>query len=227
MRRLVVVTGTGTEIGKTHTTCALVRASEGKAVGLKPIESGVVVGDEGDDGRALRLASHPMFHVKHPTAPYLFRRPVSPHLAARDEGRTVELEDVVRFLAAAPTEPDVLFLELPGGLFSPLGAALSNADLAAHLEPEALLLVAPDRLGVLHDVTATVRALAGTSLRVSAIALVAPPAADASTGTNAAELRGLGLASAPVFSIPRGSALELGHSEPVRRLYAALAARVT
>jgi dethiobiotin synthetase len=222
VRRLVVVTGTGTEIGKTHTTCALLHASQGRAVGLKPIESGAL-GDEGDDGRALRLAS-PMFHVK--PSPYLFRKPVSPHLAAREEGRTVDLSVVARFLESAPDGADLIFLELPGGLFSLLAPGVCNADLAERVEPHALLLVAPDRLGVLHDVGATMRALAGTRLRATAIALVAPARPDASTGTNAAELATAGGPS--VFPIARAPAGDLGRSEPVRALYAALlGARVT
>jgi dethiobiotin synthetase len=225
VRRLIVVAGTGTEIGKTHTTCALLHASGGQAIGLKPIESGVA-GDEGEDGRALRLASSPTFHVKRFDAPYLFRRPVSPHLAAREEGRTIELDAVRRFLAGAAGDAEIVLVELAGGLFSPLAPGLSNAELAVGLAPARLLLVAPDRLGVLHDVGATLRALQALRLPPTAIALVTPAVPDASTGTNAAELAWLGCP--PVFSVPRGTAEELAATDAIRALYAALlAARVT
>jgi dethiobiotin synthetase len=43
----IVVVGTGTEVGKTHVTTALVRAAVRaglQAVGLKPVESGVGTG---------------------------------------------------------------------------------------------------------------------------------------------------------------------------------------
>lgn len=227
MGRLVVVTGTGTEIGKTHTTCALLHASEGRAVGLKPIESGVV-DDEGDDGRALRLSGSSMFHVKHVRAPYLYRRPVSPHLGARADGRAIDPEIVARFLVEAAGDAELVLVELAGGLFSPLGPGMTNADLAVRLTPDALVLVAPDRLGVLHDAAAVLRALAGAreQLKVTAVALVAPPVPDASTGTNAAELAWLG--APPVFSVARGTPRDLAVTEELRGLYAALfGARVT
>ena len=218
--RLVVVTGTGTEIGKTHLTCALVRSGQpGRVQGIKPIESGVV-GDEGGDGRALREASASMFHVKHLPAPYLLRRPVSPHLAAREEGRHIAFAEVQRYVAEHRGDSDVLFVELAGGMFSPLAPPLTNADLARALAPDALLVVAPDRLGVLHEVGATLRAAASCGTPVTALALVCPAAPDASTGSNRAELEGL--VAVPVFEVSRGDATELAKSPAVRALYAAL-----
>lgn len=221
MARLIVVSGTGTEIGKTHTTCAILRAAPAstRVVGLKPIESGVE-GDEGDDARALRLASSSMFHVKHTSAPYLLRRPISPHLAAREEGKAIELGRIVDYVNAAASTADVVFVELAGGLFSPLAPGLVNADAALALCPDAVLLVAPDRLGVLHDVTACLRALGHDANRITAIGLVAPAQPDSSTGTNAAELAWLG--APPVRAIPRGPQEALASSQGVRELYALL-----
>ena len=218
--RLIVVTGTGTEIGKTHLPCALVRSGQPERVrGIKPIESGVS-GEEGDDGRALRLASGDMFHVKHGLAPYLLRRAVSPHLAAREEGRQIAFADVERYVAAWRADSDVVFVELAGGMFSPLVPPQTNADLARMLAPDALLVVAPDRLGVLHDVGATLRAAASCGTPVTAVALVCPATRDASTGSNRAELQDL--VPVPVFEVARGDASELARSPAVRALYAAL-----
>ena len=79
----VVVSGTGTEIGKTHVTAALTRALATLApvVALKPVESG---GDA--DARALSLACGVA------NAPCVaLADPVSPHLAARREGRTIDV----------------------------------------------------------------------------------------------------------------------------------------
>jgi dethiobiotin synthetase len=61
------------------------------------------------------------------------------------------------------------------------------------IEPSVTILVAPDRLGVLHDVTACARKV---------IVLSAPRTPDASTGTNAAELESLGIAHV-IASFPR------------------------
>jgi len=186
--RVVAVTGTGTEIGKTHLAAALVLAwgQRARVAGLKPVESGVTA-ELGDDAATLgRLST---FHVKQ-TPPYMLRRAISPHLAARLEGRTVELAPILAYVEGARLEAEGLVVELAGGLFSPLAPGLANVDVVAALRPDAHLLVASDRLGVLHDVTAAVRAARATSLAAvpTAIVLVTPATPDASTGTNAAEL---------------------------------------
>jgi dethiobiotin synthetase len=172
---LIAITGTGTGIGKTHVACALVRAIGG--AGFKPVESG---GHE--DGDRLRAAS--MFHVKQ-VPPYLFAAPVSPHLAARMEGRQIEVPKILAAVEAARREVSPLVVELAGGLFSPLAPGVTNAEILAALSPAITILVAPDRLGVLHDVAAVDRA-AGSL--ITGIILSAPETPDASTGTNAAEL---------------------------------------
>src|SRR5262249_40091944 len=151
------------------------------------------------DARALVEASHPTFHVKHPPSPYLLRRAVSPHLAARDEGIAIDLGIVADAVSQARRLVDVLFVELAGGLFSPLGDHATNAALVRRLAPDAVLLVAPDRLGVLHDVGAVLRAFGD----VAAIALVAGPAPDASSGTNAGEIGRGTPCTARVVSVPR------------------------
>jgi dethiobiotin synthetase len=188
---LVVVSGTGTEIGKTHFAAALVRAwhlslarrgRPSAVAGIKPIESGGSA-----DGDILGRMS--TFHVKRFPAPYLLRRPVSPHLAARDEGVTIAPAVVVHHIEQVRAEADAVLVELPGGLFSPLSVTAANADLARALDPSTTLLVAPDRLGVLHDVIATTRAAATAGLRIDGVVLSTPATPDASTGTNAAELR--------------------------------------
>lgn len=81
--RRVVVLGTGTGVGKTRLTVALARALRriGPTLALKPLESG---GDA--DARAfdvensLRVDPHPLIAL---------REPLSPHLAARRDGRGI------------------------------------------------------------------------------------------------------------------------------------------
>jgi dethiobiotin synthetase len=189
---LVVVTGTGTGIGKTHATAALLgawaRALGGGGTGvagLKPVESGVIPGAVTDAG-ILEQAS--TFHVKRFSPPYMLVRAVSPHLAAADEGRAVELQPIVDYVAAVRAEAQGVVVELAGGLFSPLARGLDNADVACALSADVVLLVTPDRLGVLHDVAAATRASRALGLAFTGIVLIAPEEPDASTGTNAAEL---------------------------------------
>lgn len=204
-RRLVIV-GVGTGVGKTHLGVALARAlalQGEEVVGLKPIESGVAPGVLSD---AAQLATASTFHVKHP-APYVFTDPVSPHLAARRSGEAIDLRAVAAWIDAHVCA--WVLVETAGGLLSPLGPGITNLDLARALRPDAVVLVAQDRLGVLHDVTACQLALKvlASELREVVVVLQAPSNPDASTGTNAAELLALGLADR-VFGIPRGSEAE-------------------
>jgi dethiobiotin synthetase len=215
---LIVVSGTGTGIGKTHFAEALLLAwgrRAARVAGWKPVESGVVDPGPLTDAERLRRAS--TFHVKQ--VPQSFPEPLSPHLAARLHGVVLRAADLLPPIARARAEADVVVVELPGGLFTPLAHDLLNADFAASMDPDAVLLVAPDRLGVLHDVTAAVRASATVPLRIAGIVLVAPDVPDASTGTNAAELASL-VEPPVVVTLPRAQppALALQADEVIRRL---------
>ena len=211
MSPLVVVTGTGTEIGKTVAACSLVAAwgRRGLAIaGVKPIESGQdPSGDPGGDVRELGQVS--TFHVTRFTPPYLLMDAVSPHLAARREGRVIDPAVVVAWLAPIRDAADGVVLELPGGLLSPITDDLTNADLLAHLKPTKVVLVAPDRLGVIHDVLATTRAARAQRISIDGLILSTPATRDTSTGTNAAELT-RGAPQIPVLAVlPRAPRAEL------------------
>jgi dethiobiotin synthetase len=93
-------------------------------------------------------------------------------------------------------------------VFSPLGDGLANYDLARCLGEATWLLVAPDRLGVLHDVASTVRAMGALGRLPECILLNPLPPADSSTGSNAAELRRMGL-GVPVIELSNDSIQEL------------------
>jgi len=185
---LVVVTGVGTGIGKTHVGEALLFAwgRRARVVGLKPIESGLNGATESD---AHRLARASTFHVKRPGV--ALRQPVSPHLAARNQNVRIPVRDIICQVEQARNAADGVLVELAGGLFTPITDDLLNADLASALRPDVTLLIAPDRLGVLHDTIAAVRAAANpawTAPRIHSVLLIAPERGDASTGTNAAEI---------------------------------------
>lgn len=201
--RIVVVVATGTDVGKTHVTCALLaaaRAGDVRAVATKPVATGL---------SATQIAEDAALHARASGVPYraplfAYARPVSPHLAAREEGRPIVVADIASEARALAEGGALVVVETAGGLFSPLGPSLTNADLLRALAPCAWVLVAPDRLGVLHDLGATLRAARGEALGTPHVVLSAPAAADASTGTNAAELNALGIA--PVVAVfPRAS----------------------
>ncbi len=192
---LVILVGTGTSVGKTHVAERILRAlaHQGRdALGYKPVESGTATLANQADSDIERLARASSFHVKHPLKSLTLAAPVSPHIAARLERATIDL-DAIRAEVARARRSDaaLLLVELPGGAFSPLTETTLCADFARGFPDARVLLVAPDRLGVLHDVGAATRACAAVGLPLHGIVLSAAASDDASVATNAAELSGV------------------------------------
>jgi dethiobiotin synthetase len=214
--RVVVVTGTGTGIGKTHLTEALLVAlghRGARVVGFKPVETGFDPGDAQSDSARLERAS--TFHVKQ--SGQRFAPPVSPHLAARLEGAAIPIDDLAHQTVQLRSLADVVLVELAGGLFSPLSMTVLNADFARTLGPHALVLVAPDRLGVLHDVIAATRAARADGLVIDALVLSPPAIPDASSGSNAAELAHF-VDVPTLLAIPRGPVEAVASASDVQSL---------
>jgi dethiobiotin synthetase len=216
----VVVLGTGTGIGKTTACAALAQAlvdlGAPAVAALKPIETGYV--EEGSDAERLASVSYGITPPeRHPL--YCFSRPVSPHLAARDQGVAIRVETVLEWVAheeaaCAALRRGFVIIETAGGALSPLSEQATNLDLARALEPACLLLVAPDALGVLHDVRATLTAMRALHRSPDHLVLSRARPADASTGNNADELPRLGLMapSAVLAADPRREIASLAAS---------------
>jgi dethiobiotin synthetase len=192
MTRRLIVLGTGTHVGKTHVTCALarsLRALGGQLLAVKPVETGY----RAASSDALALADA----AGHPLVPPFraYAEPISPHLAARRAHDSIAAADIKQWLSTLyDATLHYVIVETAGGALSPLGPLETNAELARELGPAAIVLVAADRLGVLHDVTAVLSALEARGVQVDHVVLSQVPPADASTGDNAAELERLGIA---------------------------------
>jgi dethiobiotin synthetase len=221
----VFLIGTGTSVGKTHFAERLLRgltAENIRACGYKPVESGVA--DPSDPSTdAARIARASPFHVKPALVRFTFARPVSAHLAAREAGREVDLGTIRGEILRGAALAEVLLVELPGGAFSPLTDSVLAAEFTRTVPGARALLVASDRLGVLHDVCATVRACASLGRPIDGIVLSAPATPDESTGSNAAEL--VRFTSVPILaSLERGAAnAPLAKEDPVRAIARGLA----
>jgi dethiobiotin synthetase len=201
----IVLLGTGTNVGKTWfgaNLCRALRQCGAHCVALKPVESGWTPGTT--DAELLAAAcGHAL-----PPSPYRFEPPISPHLAARLSGRvlTAELvrDQALETLRDMPCHaPSFIIVETAGGLFSPLAPGVTNWDVARALDPALWVLIAPDSLGVLHDVTASLEAARARGRAPDFVALSAARPSDASTGTNTAELTRLGIVT-PAATLTRG-----------------------
>ncbi|GAA4929217.1 dethiobiotin synthase [Streptomyces coeruleoprunus] len=158
---VVVVSGTGTEIGKTVVTAAVAAAAaraEGRSVAvLKPAQTGVGPDERGDADEVVRLAGPGV------TGRELarFPEPLAPATAARRARMApVRADEVAEAAEKLATEHDLVLVEGAGGLlvrFDDQGTTLADA---ARLLGAPVLVVAPAGLGTLN-----MAALTGEALR--------------------------------------------------------------
>lgn len=161
---LIFVTATGTDVGKTYVTCALIRALEraGKAVtALKPVISGFDGHNAAasDSGLILAALGQPCDAPSIAAiSPWRYAAPLSAEIAAEREGRGVSFDAVVGFCTEAARSPGVCLIEGVGGLMSPIDSSRTNRDLIAALKARPLL-VAGSYLGTVSHILTALEAL--------------------------------------------------------------------
>lgn len=161
------VTGTDTGVGKTVITAALALGLRARGVHVrvvKPLQSGARADDPEGDAMLLRRWAG-LAEAPEEIAPFAFAAPLAPLVAARLEGRRLELAEV----AAAVPDGSVL-VEGAGGLHVPGGEDWTVADLAAALGLP-LLVVARPGLGTVNHTLLTVEAACSRGLAVAGVVL--------------------------------------------------------
>ncbi|MCH2172585.1 dethiobiotin synthase [Myxococcota bacterium] len=167
--RGVFVTGTDTGVGKTLVACTLARSlrERGLRVGvMKPVETGV--GDAGPlDALALREAAgvdDPLERI----CPARFAQPSAPPVAARAEGRDVDLQAIRQAFTELRQRHEYLIVEGAGGLLVRVAGEVSMADLAQEFELP-LLVVARGALGTFNHTHLTLEAARTRELPVAGV----------------------------------------------------------
>jgi dethiobiotin synthetase len=162
--RGVFVTGTDTGVGKTFVAARMIRAlaREGlRVAGMKPVAAGAHRTSEGllRNGDALALAAASNVSIPYEIInPYCFLAPVSPHIAAGDEGVTIETRVILGHFEKLSTLADFIVVEGAGGWFVPISPSQTMADVALALSLPVLLVVGL-RLGCLNHSLLSQRAI--------------------------------------------------------------------
>ncbi len=168
--RAVLITGTDTGIGKSAVGAAIAAAwtGAGRRVGVyKPVESGV--DGEPADGSLLRRAAgelQPLDEV----CPVRLAAPLAPPLAAAAEGVSLDPEVWRRRIASLRRRFDLVLVEGAGGLLSPLWEGGDAATLALRCGLP-LIVVAPDRLGVINHARLVLEVCERRGIEVLAVVL--------------------------------------------------------
>jgi dethiobiotin synthetase len=153
------ITAVGTEVGKTLVTTILghqLTAQRKSVITLKPIVSGFDAEDPMSDPALILQSLGKAVSPESIDAitPWRFRAPISPHLAARQEGRRIELDEVIAFCRRHEKEGGYLLVEGAGGLMSPINDDATNLELIKALGYP-VILVTGSYLGALsHTLTA-------------------------------------------------------------------------
>jgi dethiobiotin synthetase len=208
--RGLFVAGAHTDVGKTHVACALIgaaRARGWRVNALKPVVSGFDPADwaASDPGRLLAaLDVAPTPEALDEISPWRFAAPLSPPMAARLEGRSLDLDAIADFCRAAlsASPAALVVVEGVGGLMSPLTDEATGLDLMAALGLPAVLVGGAYLGAISHTLTALEAARArGVAIAAVVISQTADPAAPDFRQTVADTAR---LARVPVLAAPRG-----------------------
>jgi dethiobiotin synthetase len=172
--RLLFVTGTGTGVGKTIATAALIvalRRSGLDAVPAKPIQTGAPGGPETapDLVYTFRAAGLPPEAWDPPTMVPVCHAPAcSPHLAARLAGTPIELPPILAAMEKLRRRHDVVVAEGAGGIFVPLDEKRTMLDLAAAFGCP-IVIVATTGLGTINHTLLTASAILRRKLPIAGI----------------------------------------------------------
>lgn len=161
--QLVLVTGTGTDVGKTWVTCALARSlrATGRSVAARKPAQSFAAGDEMTDASLLAEATGDAAEAVCPSHRW-YPVPLAPPMAADALDRPrIRIDDLVAEITW-PDRTDVGFVEGAGGLCSPIAHDGDSLALTNALAPDLVLLVADPALGVVSTVRLTIRSLGRT-----------------------------------------------------------------
>jgi dethiobiotin synthetase len=222
---VLVISGTGTSIGKTMVTAAIAALNPSCAV-VKPVQTGIPPTpapapaphggeDEPDISVVTRMSGVTDTHelVRYPD-------PLSPEAAARVSGlKPPDLSAAAAYIRSLPN--DLVLVEGAGGLlvrYDPAGSTL--ADLAAMLDAPVLLVVAAG-LGTLNHTALTLEALRARGLTCAGIVVGSWPAAPGlAERENLTDLRTL--ADGPLAGVLPADAGSLSRAEFLRMAQASL-----
>jgi dethiobiotin synthetase len=160
------VTGTDTGVGKTLVTAGMLRLLDGSGrptLGLKPVASGArrtPFGLRNEDAETLSAASSLQVPYEL-TNPCCFEPAIAPHLAARQAGVNIAVDELVRWYRRASAGAEIVLVEGAGGWRVPLHPEGFLSALPEQLDLGVILVVGL-RLGCLNHARLSFEAIRAT-----------------------------------------------------------------
>jgi len=156
----IFITGTDTDVGKTAITAGLAGALKNKGydVGvMKPVQSGA-------GSRNGRLYSHDAEFIQKAASshdneelicPVLLKEALAPAIAAKMEGKTVDIEKIKKSYEILEQRHDIVLVEGAGGIAVPIKDGFLTSDLILLLGIPAIVVARPG-LGTLNHTFLTI-----------------------------------------------------------------------
>lgn len=182
-RPIFLVVGTDTGVGKTVFSGLLGKYLRGRGVGLRLIKP-FCSGGRGDIDFLATCAAVSQGEVNY----WYDDVPASPAAWELRTKKEVDFNAVVSKLSNYAKESDVLLVEGVGGLLAPLAERKTVADLGLILGSQ-LIIIAPNRVGVINHVLMTVEAAISRGLSVVSVVLMGQEVVDATAVDNAELIR--------------------------------------
>ena len=151
----IFVTATDTNIGKTVISSWLCLKSGYEY--FKPIQTGSIEGTDSDFVQKIAK-------VKAHKESYIYKAPLSPHLAAQKENQEINIKNV-----KLPTANN-LIIEGAGGILVPINPKFLMIDLIRQLKTP-VIIVSPARLGTINHTLLTIRALNSKKIEILGVIL--------------------------------------------------------
>ncbi len=172
MNKSFFIAGTDTDVGKTVVAAGLLQAAQNlelSCYGLKPLAAGAYEKDgELRNEDADMLIKHSSVKLSYAQVnPVVLKQPKAPHLAALEEGRSLDvrrLEGLCR--GTMMTKADFRLIEGVGGWRTPLNARDMMSELPKRLKMPVVLVVGM-RLGCLNHSLLTAEAIIGDGLHLA------------------------------------------------------------
>jgi dethiobiotin synthetase len=202
------ITATGTDIGKTFVTAGLIRhlRAAGRAVdALKPVVSGFdpQAWQDSDPAALLAALDRPVtLEEADRISPWRFKAPLSPHMAARHEGRAIDFQEVVELSRRAIAgRRGVLLIEGIGGIMVPIDDHRTVLDWMQMLRIP-IILVAGSYVGTMSHTLTALELLVRRNLNVAGVVVSESLGSEAPLADTIATLQRFA-SSIDVVGIPR------------------------
>lgn len=171
MAKIVFLTGTDTEVGKTVVSSALLQcaAHQGyQTVGYKPVASGSEWLNEGlRNPDALTLQKFSTVKLDyHRVNPYCFETPTSPHIISQEMHQPIDFNVMSEGLSYLKQQADWILVEGAGGWFTPLSEKQFFSDWVISEQLPVILTVGV-KLGCINHALLTQQAIIQSGLTLA------------------------------------------------------------